>query len=259
MSDETALAARVYARYAELIGYSPEGLGGSLLLALLPAEPARAPQVTTLVRAANIAGAATLLVAPDAQVGREQVRSGVCDFLVTTLDEALRVLKNEIRRRRQVAVVLSHDPASPASVVRACVERGVQPDWLLAPADADLVRRGARVVASECAPCSAAEIVWWIANASAAPILERLASAVVTAGSGDQGREAASGKLRWLARAPQYLGRELSRVHTVPLSEDETARFCSAIHEARATGRIGDEVSVWRGEVELVSRGTATV
>src|SRR5579859_4763404 len=82
----------VYAIYSALApGLDPEtGLGGKLLYAgELDLEGSR------LVRAANIAGAASLSAAPEPTMQRLAIREGVVDFLVTSLDEALRILKNE--------------------------------------------------------------------------------------------------------------------------------------------------------------------
>jgi hypothetical protein len=114
----------VYRLYAALARQmDPEnGLGGKLLYAGEADEPC-----CRLVRAANIAGMATLAASADAAILRGAMRAGAIDFVVTTLDEALRILKNEIRKRQPVAVGVS---AAPLSVVREMVERGVQPDLL---------------------------------------------------------------------------------------------------------------------------------
>ena len=74
-------------------------LGGKLLYAGYLDADTRA-----LLVAANIAGAASLAVSADADTGRQAIRDGIVDFLVTSLDEALRILKNEIRKRSTVAV-----------------------------------------------------------------------------------------------------------------------------------------------------------
>jgi hypothetical protein len=116
----------VYRLYAAL---APEmdgkaGMGGKLLYA---GEPDEAGGL--LLRAANIAGAASLAASADAAALRRAMREGVVDFVITSLDEALRILKNEIRKRQTVAVGVS---AAPEVIVREMVERGVLPD-LLAP------------------------------------------------------------------------------------------------------------------------------
>jgi hypothetical protein len=98
------------------------GLGGKLLLAgALDEGSAR------LIRAANIAGAASLVASSDSSALRSAMREGVIDFLVTTLDEALRILKNEIRKRQPVAVGVSQ---SSSAIVKEMKERGVLPDLL---------------------------------------------------------------------------------------------------------------------------------
>lgn len=116
----------VYRLYA---GLAPEmdgeaGLGGKLLYA---GEPDLAGAL--VLRAANIAGAASLAVSADAGALRRAMRQGVLDFVVNSLDEALRILKNQVRKREPVAVGIS---AVPGAVLAEMAARGVQPD-LLAP------------------------------------------------------------------------------------------------------------------------------
>ena len=80
---------------------------------------------TGLGAAACIAGATCLVVEADGKRARAALREGGVDFVVNTLDEALRVLKNEVRQKRPVGVALVGDPAA----VRAeMLERGVVPD-----------------------------------------------------------------------------------------------------------------------------------
>ena len=80
---------------------------------------------TGLAAAVNIAGGVSLLVDPDAVTVKATFRSGGLDFLVTNLDEALRVLKNEIRKHTPLSVALIADPAAVLAEMQA---RGVQPD-----------------------------------------------------------------------------------------------------------------------------------
>ncbi|MGH9594640.1 MAG: hypothetical protein ACRD5L_16235, partial [Bryobacteraceae bacterium] len=100
------------------------GLGGKLLFAGEPDEAA-----THLLRAANIAGAASLAASADAPTLLRVMREGALDFVVTSLDEALRILKNEIRKKQPVAVGVS---LAPAVIAQEMLDRGLQPD-LLAP------------------------------------------------------------------------------------------------------------------------------
>ncbi len=78
--------------------------------------------------AVSIAGGATLAVDGDAAEVKAAMRRGEVDFVVNTLDEALRALKNEIRVRRPLSVGLIADVDA---VLREMVERGVLPDLLL--------------------------------------------------------------------------------------------------------------------------------
>lgn len=103
-------------------------LGGKLLYAGEPDETG-----CRLLRAANIAGAASLAASADAAALRLAMHRGAIDFVVTSLDEALRILKNEIRKEQPVAVGVS---LATELVVREMAERGVQPD-LLAPSAPD--------------------------------------------------------------------------------------------------------------------------
>jgi urocanate hydratase len=75
--------------------------------------------------AANIAGAGCLAVDARADICRAALRSGACDFVVNTVDEALRVLKNEIRQRRPVSVALTLDTSAALDEL---VDRGVLPE-----------------------------------------------------------------------------------------------------------------------------------
>jgi urocanate hydratase len=82
--------------------------------------------------AVSIAGGATLAVDSDANSLKSAMRSGELDFVVNTLDEALRALKNEIRQRHPLSVGLIADVDATLDEL---VERGVQPDLLLIAAN----------------------------------------------------------------------------------------------------------------------------
>src|SRR5438477_324049 len=67
----------------------------------------------------------TLLVQSGKPVG--VFKTGYCDFLVTTLDEALRILKNAVRKKEAVSVGLV---GNCADIIPELAERGVVPDIL---------------------------------------------------------------------------------------------------------------------------------
>ncbi|MDP9038333.1 MAG: hypothetical protein M3O02_03540 [Acidobacteriota bacterium] len=97
------------------------------------------PSGAALSLAANVVGAACLSIEPDPQLLRSAQRTGACDFVVTTLDEALRALKNEIRKQLPLSVAL-HSAAAPA--LDQILARGLAPQLLsgLAPYPAAAAR-----------------------------------------------------------------------------------------------------------------------
>lgn len=77
-----------------------------------------------LALASLAVGAATLILESDSKQLREANREGCLTFSVTTLDEALRALKNEIRQGRAITLGLAGDPAHWLNEI---VERGILP------------------------------------------------------------------------------------------------------------------------------------
>jgi urocanate hydratase len=77
--------------------------------------------------AATMTGAAFLGIDVDPERIKKRLKSGYCDFMVTTLDEALRVLKNAIRKKENVSVGLV---GNCADIIPELAERGVVPDIL---------------------------------------------------------------------------------------------------------------------------------
>jgi len=77
--------------------------------------------------AATMAGAAFLGIDVDPERIKKRLRTGYCDFMVNTLDEALRILKNAIRKKEAVSVGLV---GNCADVIPELAERGVVPDLL---------------------------------------------------------------------------------------------------------------------------------
>lgn len=233
-SDNADLQRTVYGLYSALVAappFDPEaGLGGRLLFAgdLGFARP--------LLYAANIAGAASIAASSDPVAQRQAMRDGVVDFLVTSLDEALRILKNEIRKRQAVSVAIGLDPAE---VVGKMLERGVLPDLLPASSWGEgktglsgLSTRpwhdqGAQQLAdnetSDSEPAPGVYITWSV-DRDAARWLPRIDSCVAEILPGND-------KLRhrWLKLMPRYLGRAAQRQHGVALSVAEAAAMRDAV------------------------------
>jgi urocanate hydratase len=77
--------------------------------------------------AATMAGAAFLGIDVDPERIKKRLKSGYCDFMVNTLDEALRILKNTIRKKENISVGLV---GNCADIIPELAERGVVPDIL---------------------------------------------------------------------------------------------------------------------------------
>lgn len=119
MLSSTNLQRQTLRLYGELISRR-DSYGGQLIFTRGPGCSA-----TGLPAAVSIAGGTTLALDPDAAAVKAVFRQGGVDFVVTTLDEALRVLKNEIRKHKPLSVALIAD-LEPALAEMA--ERGVLPD-----------------------------------------------------------------------------------------------------------------------------------
>ena len=77
--------------------------------------------------AATMTGAAFLGIEVEPERIKKRLKTGYCDFMVNTLDEALRILKNAIRKRENVSVGLI---GNCADVIPELANRGVVPDIL---------------------------------------------------------------------------------------------------------------------------------
>lgn len=93
--------------------------GGGLILSLgLDAAG------SALSIAANIAGAVSLAIDNNPTHLKETIRSGSCDFVVNTLDEALRAIKNRLRKQAPLSVALAADPFQ---TLAEALDRGLSP------------------------------------------------------------------------------------------------------------------------------------
>jgi urocanate hydratase len=77
--------------------------------------------------AATMTGAAFLGVEIDPERIKKRLKTGYCDFMVNSLDEALRILKNAVRKQENVSVGLV---GNCADIIPELAERGVVPDIL---------------------------------------------------------------------------------------------------------------------------------
>ena len=77
--------------------------------------------------AATMTGACFLGIDVDPERIKKRLKTGYCDFMVNTLDEALRILKNAVRKKENISVGLV---GNCADVIPELAERGVVPDML---------------------------------------------------------------------------------------------------------------------------------
>jgi urocanate hydratase len=77
--------------------------------------------------AATMTGAAFLGIDVDPERIKKRLKTGYCDFMVTTLDEALRIIKNAVRKKENVSVGLV---GNCADIIPQLADRGVVPDIL---------------------------------------------------------------------------------------------------------------------------------
>ena len=162
--------------------------------------------------AANIAGAATLAASTDLALLRKSQRQGAVDFVVNSLDEALRILKNEIRKHQPVAVAVSK---TPAEVEEEMLERGVLPDLIPArlnsgsPAIGKFLSQGTKRVSTE-PHDGGRRLRIWTAPAEYAQNLAAFEAVLAEQlSAGDHLNR------RWLRLSPRYLGADARRLRSI--------------------------------------------
>ena len=215
---------RLYVALAQAFPLDPySGLSGKLLYA-----GEIEPNSRNLLYAANIAGAASLAASADPAALRQAMRDGVIDFYVNSLEEALRILKNEIRKRQTVSVGVA---AEPKSFVDQMLDRGVLPD-LLARGNAlnsgylrQFLECGSKQIAEAELPPGSQFVTWQVDRDFARwlPRLDECAKAAIP--SEDHLRQ------RWLKLAPRYLGRTAQRQRGIAFTEIEFAKFEGRVAE----------------------------
>lgn len=227
--DYIARVARAYAALVEQPNVDANnGLGGKLFYVGELDDEARA-----LIVAANIAGAATIAATADRDLQKQALREGVVDFAVTTLDEALRILKNQLRKRETVAVCVA---LPPAEMEHEMNERGVAPDLvrseiLFAPHHVSLFRGDEEDPHSKLSKIPA--IVTWQAGSSLPKDLAVLDEIALSCLDPDEWRSR-----RWLRLAPRYLGRMAQGLRLIESHREFSARLWEELRKRTGRGEI---------------------
>jgi len=173
-----------------------------------------------------------LAVDADRERAKQMLRFGICDFVVNDLDEALRILKNEVRKKQPVSVCMAADLEACAQQM---VERGLQPDLLagaMEGAAAVLQERGAAVLGADQDAPAGQRVLWRFRSAGAFVPLHVLTQVDHLAADALDPRMAETPMRRlWLERAPRYLGRKLAAERSVRMHPEELERFQAALAE----------------------------
>ncbi|HEX4039177.1 MAG TPA: hypothetical protein VHX37_14060 [Acidobacteriaceae bacterium] len=198
-----------------------DGRQSGLLLLRTDFDPA-------LIVGASVAGVVSLCVDAEAEILRAGLRAGFCDFVVGHLDEALRILKNELRQHRVVSVGLTADPEACLGEI---VERGLQPDFLSfgspdSRAAQFLLERGALPIPEDSPDLHTAVVQWSITTE---PTKSLRAIARIASGALDPYRADTPARRHWLNLSPAYLGRALGPRQCVRLTEKELAGFLPSL------------------------------
>ncbi|MHB1935778.1 MAG: hypothetical protein ACYCOR_04260 [Acidobacteriaceae bacterium] len=247
----------VYRRYAQLQAIRSErfpeaaadGLAGRLIACVgFGLEGAELALATT------ISGGTFLGIDPSSDRLKAAVRNGSCDFMVNTLDESLRVLKNEIRKRKALSVGLLGEAST---ILPAMVERGVQPDLVAETAASDsvamgsldrpallqLIERGAgrldMPAAKHSSSAGLVEVVW---TAESFADLKRMDMLALEQLPPDDtiGR-------RWLRQAPGCFHRQRPLQRILDLRPEELTRLLRTFQDAISAGKIQSPATLhWR-------------
>ncbi len=222
-----------------------DGLAGLLLLC-----EGFGLQGAEVALATLISGGTFLGIDPSSEHLKAAVRNGSCDFMVNTLDESLRVLKNELRKKKALSVGLLGEAAA---ILPATVERGVQPDLVADASDSEsarlglpalntLIERGAVLIDKEAASDSLDggffEVIWTAASLADLRRMDELALQLLPAGD--------SIRRRWLQHAPGYFHRQRPLQRILGMHAEEVPRLAEAFKNAVAAGEIQSPATVVR-------------
>jgi urocanate hydratase len=209
-------------------------LGGTLLYAGELDGHGRA-----MVIAGNVSGCGTLAATADVSAQKQAVRNGAVDFLVSSLDEALRILKNEIRKRAAVAVCVG---AAHVAVESEMIERGVLPDLVFAGVPGEERRMPHFGVGSRQIRCAAPDsnyafVAWQLAQAPArwTAKLDEIALDCLASDWRAQ---------RWIRLSPRYCGRS---------SLAQRAFYCDPESAEQIVTRFAEKVRGGEIETEVVA------
>lgn len=220
--------ARVHDRFLILSRIAGEHFGDSLKGKLLLRSDYDVDGIASVV-AGSIAGAVSICVDGDGEPLRDGLRAGLIDFVVANLDEALRIVKNEIRRALPVSVGLTADPDSN---IIAMIERGLQPDLVsgIEASQANIfVERGALPMPDPMSPDSGSALLEWTIANNPGQSMARIAQ--IAGGALDPARSDSGARGRWLEQAPRFMGRAFGLRQCVRMTDTEASAFTHLVRK----------------------------
>ena len=242
---------RVANAYTSLVesphAHPDTGLGGKLFYVGELDEAGRA-----LLVAANITGAATLAATADRAAQKQALRDGVADFVVNNLDEALRILKNQLRMRETVAVCVS---LPPSDVEHEMNERGVSPDLSRSDVPVALSHEAlmqtaeASIIEQDDTPEPVRDktpaLVTWRVDSALPKDLAKLDEIALACLDSEDWKSR-----RWLCLSPRYLGRMAHGLRLLDSDREFAARFIDRVSQSAGRDEIKSAVeivSIFRG------------
>lgn len=202
------------------------GLGGSLVYVGELDTDGRA-----LIVAANIAAAASLAATADRAIQKRALHDGIVDFLVNSLDEALRILKNQLRKHEPVAVCVCLEPPAVEIEMR---ERGVRPDLLRSD-----ISPGQHVGIGAQEKEKRMKWLTWTIETTPAQSMQRVDTIAIESLPDDAWQTR-----RWLRLAPRYLGRLAEKFRVVHCDETDAVRIAERISTVSKSGEFGVGVNL---------------
>ncbi len=207
--------------------------------------------------ASLLSGACYLGMDESAEAARAMLRLGRCDFVVNSLDEALRILKNELRQHKPVAVCLSGEVPV---FIQEMADRGVAPQLLLHvlspreyPALGRLRETGTKLCETASLtepihrpPNASGELTQWVLPSGNAASLAR-----VDAVAREVLPETDRARRRWLEAAGRYLPRELPPTRIASFTQHELQRFADAVSARVMSRDVPGPVQITSGSVQM--------
>lgn len=216
--------------------YSWGDMGGKFV-----ASSSMAGSRVALPLAATMHGAVFLGIDANSERIKRCVKTGYCDVMVNSLDEALRILKNAVRKHEAASVGLL---GNPADVIPEMASRGVVPDLLSAAenqenATPNVLQDGIRalgalgsILLTSLSSSEASGSIHCVALSGEPTDIQRIDRLLVELFPGDEQLS------RWIRTLQRRLRHQGLPARAYRLSADQRVRFGSAVNRLAANGEV---------------------